>query len=371
LPTGLVWRFDYGDFGRLKSVTNPNGKTQASYTYDAFDRVKTTTDSEGYKLTYSYDAADRVTEILYPDGTTFKFDYTFQPGAVNVGKPSLDLRKLTDRLGRVTTFNYDADRRLTEAIDPLKNITRYDYWENGALKSLTDPKGHVTSWTIDVQGRPNGKEYPDGSQVAYGYDISGRLETVTDALRQVRHYAYTVDDRLAEISYDNAVNHTPKVAFAYDPSFPRLTTMGNGAGPTNYAYFPVGALGALKLESETGPEGKILYAYDALGRTISRNVSGQAETFGYDALNRLTDHIDPLGHFKLTYLGETGQITSRAQTNRADYPAETAWSYLPNINDRRLSGIANAGMRTFSFTTTPEDVIQANCRRAQHLDVRV
>ena len=39
LPTGAVWNFTYDSFGRLTQITNPNGITQASYIYDAFDRV--------------------------------------------------------------------------------------------------------------------------------------------------------------------------------------------------------------------------------------------------------------------------------------------------------------------------------------------
>jgi RHS repeat-associated protein len=346
LPTGLVWSFAYDAFGRLTQITNPSGKSQASYTYDSFDRVKTATDSEGYTLTYAYDAADRITQIAYPDGTTRTYAYN-----------NLDLASVTDRQGRTTKYAYDADRRLTSATDPLGNVTHYTYWENGKLKSLTDPKGNVTSWTVDVEGRPASKQYADGSKVVYGYDESGRLDSIRDALGQIKQYAYTVDDRLAAISYSYAVNPTPGAAFAYDPYFRRPTSMSDGTGATNYAYGPVGSLGALQLQSEVGPEGTISYTYDALGRTISRTVSGAAETFQYDALSRLIGHSDLLGQFALTYLGQTGQIASRTQTAAADYAAKTAWSYLSNSGDRRLAKIANTSMRTFSFTTTPEDLI--------------
>ena len=348
LPTGLVWSFAYDAFGRLTGITNPNGKTQASYAYNSFDRVKTATDSEGYTLTYAYDAADRITQIAYPDGTTRTYTYN-----------NLDLASVTDRQGRTANYAYDADRRLIAMTDPLGNVTRYAYWENGQLKSLTDPKGNVTSWTVDVEGRPTVKQYTDGSKVAYDYDQSGRLASIKDALGQIKQFSYTVDDRLSMISFSYAVNPTPGAAFAYDPYFPRLASMSDGTGTTNYAYAPVGSLGALKLQSEAEPAGTISYKYDALGRPTGRTVSGAAETFKYDALNRLINHTDPLGQFALTYLGQTGQIASRTQTAAADYPAHTAWSYLPNSGDRRLAKIANTntGLRTFSFTTTPEDLI--------------
>jgi RHS repeat-associated protein len=346
-PTGLVWSLAYDTFGRLTGITNPNGKSQASYTYDSFDRIATATDSEGYTLTYAYDAADRLTRITHPDGTALTYTYT-----------NLDLASMTDRQGRTTKYAYDADRRLIGVTDPLGNVSRYTYWENGQLKSLTDPKGNVTSWTVDVEGRPTVKQYADGSKVIYGYDESGRLDSIRDAVGQIKQYSYTADDRLAAITYSYAVNPTPGAAFAYDPYFPRLVSMSDGTGSTNYAYAPVGSLGALKLQSETGPEGTISYAYDALGRMTRRTVSGAAETFEYDGLNRLINHTDPLGDFALTYLGQTGQLASRTQT-AAGYKAQTAWSYLANVGDRHLASIANTGMRTFSFTTTPEDLITA------------
>jgi YD repeat-containing protein len=46
---------------RSCTVINANNVTAASFTYDAFARIRTFTDSEGWTATYDYDAADRVT----------------------------------------------------------------------------------------------------------------------------------------------------------------------------------------------------------------------------------------------------------------------------------------------------------------------
>jgi hypothetical protein len=45
--------------GTSHSVVTTANVTAASFTYDAFARVKTATDSEGWTVTYDYDAADR------------------------------------------------------------------------------------------------------------------------------------------------------------------------------------------------------------------------------------------------------------------------------------------------------------------------
>ncbi|MDD5273869.1 MAG: hypothetical protein PHU14_14285 [Methylovulum sp.] len=95
------------------------------------------TDSGGRKLCFQYDALDRVTQIKYPDGTADMFNYTFPdtwPVVAARGKPSLDLWQVTDRLGRVTTFNYDQNRRRTAVTEPVTvdgvgtaRTTHYEY----------------------------------------------------------------------------------------------------------------------------------------------------------------------------------------------------------------------------------------------------
>ncbi|MGH6779298.1 MAG: RHS repeat-associated core domain-containing protein, partial [Bradyrhizobium sp.] len=185
-----------------------------------------------------------------------------------------------------------------------------------------------------------------------------------DALGQTRQYSYAEDNRLTGITYLNAVNPTPDVAFAYDPYFPRLISMTDGNGTTTYAYVPVGSFGALQLQQESGSlaNSAIAYTYDELGRLASRAVAGAGtESFGYDAIGRLTSHTSDLGSFTLSYLGQTSQITQRQLANSS---LSTTWSYLPNSGDRRLAGISNVGLSasqysTYSYTTTPENFISA------------
>jgi YD repeat-containing protein len=346
-PLRQTTSFQYDSLGYLATIINPDGKVAATFTRDAFDRIATYTDSEGWTVGYTYDAADRVTAITYPDGTTDQYTWD-----------KLDLAAYQDRQGNVRTYAHDADRRLTAVTDPLGNQTQFGYYENDRLKSLTDPNGHTTNWTIDLQSRPTAKIYADGTETTYSYETTtSRLKSVTDALGQSRNYQYALDDRLAGISYLNALNPTPNVAFAYDPSFPRITAMTDGSGTTSYSYIPVGSLGALQLQQETGPlpNGAIAYLYDALGRVAARTVGGGVqESFQYDAIGRLVGHTDALGQFAIGYLGETAQPTSRGVSG---IRLATGWSYQPNSADRRLAGIVNATARQYGYTTTPENLI--------------
>lgn len=354
-PLGQTTQYQYDSSNNLTTIINANGVTAASFTYDAFDRIATYTDSEGWSASYSYDNADRVTKITYPDGTSDNYTYD-----------RLDLASYQDRLGRLWTYTHDADRRLTEIADPLGHQTLLGYNGINELTSLTDPNGNVTTWAYDVEGRLTTKEYADSSAANYTYEnTTSRLKSVLDALGQTKQYGYAEDNRPTSFTYVNAINPTPNVAFTYDLYFPRVTSMTDGNGTTQYSYEPVGSLGAMQLQQEIpSPSGgaAIAYQYDALRRLVSQTVAGAgAETFGYDAIGRLISHDSDLGAFSLTYLGQTRQITQRQLVNTA---LSTDWSYLPNSSDRRLASINNSGFSTtqysnYNYTTIPENFITA------------
>lgn len=340
-PLGQTTRYQYDGMGNVTSIINANGVTAGTFTYDAFDRVATYTDSEGWEVAYSYDNADRVTRISYPDGTSRHFTYD-----------KLDLASYTDRLGRVWRYTHDANRRLTALTDPAGQQTLLGYDPSGRLVSRTDPKGNVTRWAYDVEGRLTTKTYADTSNVTYTYEqTTSRLKSVTDALGQTRQFTYAKDNSITAITYVGAVNPTPNVAFTYDPYFARVVSMSDGTGMTQYSYVPVGTQGALQRQQENTPlaGGTISYTFDALGRLNTRTVVGSGpETFNYDALGRLVTHTSDLGSFTLGYLGQTNQIASR---QLASSPLATTWSYLPNAGDRRLSGISTTGLSSGQYTT--------------------
>ena len=87
---------------QLTSLTGPVTGATTAFTYDGYGRMRTTTDADSYTVTMDYDALDRPTQTTYPDGTTEQTQYQF-----------LDVAGRKDRLGRWTTFTYDAMRRQT------------------------------------------------------------------------------------------------------------------------------------------------------------------------------------------------------------------------------------------------------------------
>jgi RHS repeat-associated protein len=353
-PLNQTTQYHYDSSYNLLAIVDANDVTVASFTYDAFDRAATYTDSEGWTVTYSYDNADRITRVAYPDGTAEVYTYN-----------NLDLASYQDRQSRIWIYTHDADRRLTVITDPAGKLTLFGYNGIGELTSLTDPNSNATQWSYDVEARLTSKKYADNSTVSYTYEnTTSRLKSILDALGQTKQFSYAKDNRLSALTYLNAAHPTPNVSFSYDPYFPRLTSMTDGNGATQYSYVPAGALGALQMQQESSPlpNSAIAYSYDALGRFNSRTVGPSgAEVFQYDTIGRLVSHTSDLGAFSLTYLGQTAQLTQR-QLLPVTANLVTSWNYLPNSGDRRLAAIHHIGLSSsqfsnYQFVTTPQNLI--------------
>ncbi len=350
-PKGETTTFNYDANGFLLSIDGPMVGTadRTSFTYDNTNRVRTVTDSEGYTLTFDYDNFNRPTRVSYPDAT-----YEF------VTYNRLDPVVFRDRMGRLTQRSYDALRHLTSVTDALNRVTRFGWCGCGSLESLTDALGRMTHWSYDVQGRQTGKQYADGSRIEYRYEAAfGRLKQVKDEKGQFKNYEYFTDNSLKRVSYPNAQIATPTVSFTYDSYYNRQATMTDGFGVTSYGYFPVTAspaLGASRLASVDGPlpNDTITYAYDALGRTISRAINGVAETAAYDALGRVALVTNALGSFTNTYVRNTGRLAEVKYPNGI----RTLFNYFDNLREQRLEAITNLApnaqvISRFNYLYTP------------------
>ena len=353
---GQPTTFVYYPNGYLKNIINANNKIVLTLTYYPNGNVKTHTDSEGHVKTYTYDNFDRLLKTIYPDGTFTQNTYD-----------KLDLKAVKDRLGRITTYYYDANRNLSSVYDPNLNYVGYQYYRSGALMSLSHGFS-TTTWDRDIQGRVDMKRYDDGSYVLYSYEpLTSRIQDIwygdfSTTNVHTKHMTYRKDNLLKTIDYNefNPIT-TPKVTFVYDPYFPRVKLMTDGLGTTQYQYHPIGTPGAMRLSSEDGPfaNDTIAYTYDELGRIDTRTIDTKAEIYHYDNIGRIDNHTSALGNFDRNYLGETTQITGQHSTPPiGGTSVGTDWEYDTNLNDRRLLNIVNSGAtRSYNYVRNEEDRI--------------
>jgi YD repeat-containing protein len=121
-PAGNVTTNQYNAAGYLVGVDGPlpGASDIIHHTYDAFGRVRTTTQPGGYTVTRDYDALDRPTLVTYPDGTTEQFAYA--RGGVKL----LDRTHQKDRDNRWTRSFYNALRERVVVVDPMQRRTVFN-----------------------------------------------------------------------------------------------------------------------------------------------------------------------------------------------------------------------------------------------------
>lgn len=343
-PKKETTTFTYDGNGYLKSATGPVAGTTVNFGYDGFGRVRTVTDPEGYTVTTDYDALDRPTVITYPDSS-------FEQIAYN----RLDAVYRKDRLGRESYTTYDSLDRLTSVKDPLGRVTKYSWCNCGSLSQIIDPLNHATNFIYDVQGRLTAKKYHDGKAISYTYEkTTSRLKEVTDQKGQKTQYSYFIDGNIRQIDYPNASIATPSVSYTYDPRYNRVTSMSDATGRTDYTYHPVlnlPLLGTGSLASVDGPlvNDIIQYGYDSLGRASSRSINGVVSSVSFDVLGRLTSATNVLGKFDYNYVNQTGRLSSIAIPNGLS----TVFDYFDNKGDQRLKQIWNR--TTYGNTLSKHD----------------
>ena len=279
--------------GKLLTVTGPVSGATTSYTYDAYGRVESVEDSDGYAVISDYDHLNRLTQRTYPDDTTETLTYS-----------RLDLTEQKDRLGRITRHLYDGFGRRIATRDPAGRTISQIWCDCGSMEALVDANGNRTKWERDVQGRVTREVRADNTtDTLYTYDLAGRLKTVTDPKDQVTTHSYNLDDSLSGTAYTNEVIETPNVSYTYDPYYARVATMVDGIGTTTYAYKAAGTNGAGQVATVDGPlsNDTITYTYDELGRVTERAINGSANTvtWTFDALGRVDVGGEPAGDIYL------------------------------------------------------------------------
>jgi len=380
-PLGNTWRFTYTALNDVRTATDPLGRvvdyrydstgnlvelvnaagSSSFITYDSFGRVIAYTDNNGHTTQYSYGTSALPDVVTNADGSTrmaehnsfgaptrlvdengnetvLAYDPAGRPISVRDAQGNSAvfsyaghrLASVTDRLGRVRRYEYDAADRRVREIDPLSGVLQFSYDANNHLVAQTDPLGHTTTYlyrpdgrlgsTIDALGGVTSFDYdPAGNQVSFTdanghtttsvYDSLNRLVGRTDPLGGTRSIEYdavgnlvgVIDEngqatRFAYDSLDRLVRRTDPLGgvetIAYDPEGNRLEFTDAAGRTTRYSYDS----GDRLIERTDPVGGTVRYGYDGVGnRTSLTDELGHTTVFVYDSLNRYVATIDPVG----------------------------------------------------------------------------
>lgn len=255
------------------------------------------------------------------------------------------LETITNPKSEITTFSYDANGYLTNIVGAqVGAATKLSYDGFGRVRTVTDSEGYAITYDYDSLDRLTRVTYPDitydfannrplhirtyrdrqGRITTYTHDALGRLSSITDPLNRVTDLGWCTCGGLETLTtYKDGTPSNPRIN-------PQLTKWERDLlGRVTAKIYPDGPL-----SNDT-----IDYAYDELGRVLTREINGTGRvTISYDNLGRLGTVNNPLGLFTYSYLNQTPRVQSITSPSNV---LNTSFQYFPNAQDQRLQAIVN------------------------------
>jgi len=279
-----------GEFGGTDDVVS-------QYTYLAHGLLDRVTDPLGHVTDYDYDARGRVTAITFAAGTAVaavrRYEYD-APGNVTA---------VIDENGQRTEYEYDVMNRRTLTRDPLGNVTRFEYDAAGNLSEETDARGHATAYEYDGANRRTQVVDALGNVGAFRFDHQGNLVEATGPLQQRETTEY--DARNRPIVTRDALGHATTYTYDADDNLIALTDPNGNT--TRYEYDGRNRL--VKVTNALG--GTKTFTYDAANQRRSEtDEAGRTTRYAYDDLGRLVTSTDPLGGVVRNAYDAAGNLSS-------------------------------------------------------------
>jgi YD repeat-containing protein len=345
LPQGT--RYEFGSFGRgnrpLTGIVDPSGNRIAVHrdgsgiVTDIVDGngrkyllqmsgnlINQITDPIGRIQTFAYDASSRLVQVTDPLGGITQYGYDANNRIV----------QKTDRRGAVTKFDYDADGRTIKETLANGTSNQMAYTVAGSIVTqtvLTDRNGNVTTWRFDGQGYPSKRIDALGRVSLWNRDYgTGRLLSETDPLGRVTRYTYDANGNRNSVK-DPSGNIT---VTDYDPIYNLPLQVTDALGNrTQFSYNAQGKLATLttpdnqttkltytiqgRIETLTDPLGHVsAFTYDAQGNPIqASDALGNISRLGWDTANRPADLTDPLGRNLHNTYDALDRLTARSDAN--------------------------------------------------------
>lgn len=253
-PNGIVWQYFPVNNGELASITDPLGNS-TQFQYSSRGDLTRVTDPLGNATSFSWDSRGNLTRITDPLGHRLDLAYDADD----------DLTQLVDPLGNTYGYLYDAQGNLIQITDAAGGVAVFSYDGLGQPVAFSDARGKTTLLSYDAQGNLESTTTPLGKQTLYSHDAIGRPTSVTTPRGVTRSFEWDGIDRLTKVTYPDA----SEVSLTY---------------------------GCCQLQSVSGPNGTLSFAYDGAGRPASyTDVWGHTIGYGLDPGGRLTSLTYPDG----------------------------------------------------------------------------
>ena len=275
----LTWSYSFDAGNRLSTTTSPYSEVTTN-AFDSANRVTSVTSGDSSVAYYSYDAANRVTEVQHKtSGGTTLSDYQY-------GYDRVDCTSQTDTDGTVTDYVYDDADQLTSEVRDNTHSTGYSisYTYDHNQNRLTKVLNSVTDrYSYDSQNKLTG--ITGSVTKSYGYDSNGNCTSVavgSGGSPPTTYLTYDYENRVSGITYPSSATNS----FSYNGNDLRIKKV-DSSGTRNFITdgvspaVPVLRDGLATFTpglSERRSSTSKFYHGDALGSTRSITDSSQSVT---------------------------------------------------------------------------------------------
>jgi len=267
--------FVYDSLSQLKTATFPESGT-LTYNYDNNGNLTSKTDGRNITTTQNYDVLNRLTSTSYNDiPQTATVNYFYDAQSLPSGAPSFDRGAATGRLVAVT-YGAGSSAGTYRGYDALGRVVR-QYQQTDAVNYLVEATYNQASYMI-TETYPSVPGAGDRRTVIYVPDAAGRVGSLSTSATSyapaasVSGIGYASHNGIATESFGNSLVHAVTYNNRLQPTQIKLGTTGT----------PTSAVSIIYDYGTTNNNGNLLsvsYAGGGLSYT---------QTFGYDAVNRLT-----------------------------------------------------------------------------------
>jgi RHS repeat-associated protein len=374
---GIGWNFEYsgGLLWRVSHSADPLHYMEIGY---AGGRLSTIKDPNGNTYTYAFTADGYLAGVTYPGTPTQTRAYHYEDPTVPGAVTGISVDGV-----RYSTYSYYGDGRVKEsglANGTSKSTFSYSVIAGGKQTVVTNGAGVSSTYTYGSVGPAsvrlklvsragfgacpgaaaqteydtNGyRDYEidwNGVKTDYTYNAKGQLENITSGIsttpttipskERYQEYTWTADNRLESKTLFRSPNIPfRKTTFFYEGPAGRLSAIDVAS------YSNVGAL------IETRRTG-ITYTIDPSGvvriRTVDGPASGDAITETYDALGRLTERRNELGH-RVAYSSHTNNGLPQVVMDANDHQVMLAYDARGRVVSRSELVSGQQATRTLAY----------------------
>lgn len=308
-----VTRYDYDRYSRLVKQTDPMGKSE-TYTYDLNGNLTKKTDRRGVTISNTFDAMGRlINSRAGADSLSFSYTQTGQ-------------RATASSNGKTNTYTYDSLGRLISEETPY--ATKTFTYNAGDLRTGFKVEAGATThlnntYTYDKIGRLT-KVNGSNAQASYSYDANGNLSTTTYNNNTSATYTYNSANLPTQVQNKRSTTLLSRYSYTYGLDANQLTKSDNLGRTTTYTY---DGLNRLTKEAQTGSGAFTnTYTYDDYSNRSGATLAGAAESYTYDANNRLLSSAQGSNTTTYTYDNQ-GNLTRSALTNSGYEQAALSYTY--------------------------------------------